>query len=340
MAGVTRKMTADRVNLLDVELKKDSEIPTMTLAKRFSKKHGELFASVEIARSFIRSRRGENGEQGRAHRKITTPAKKRRVSTPIGNIVPKADKPSEKTDPYNLKLKGHGSIMSDIHFPHHDEEALAAALEHSEKIGATDWIILNGDIMDFYQASCFNKNPNTRDIDGELEMTCDFLKKLSQHYKRVIFKLGNHEKRFQSYLFANAPQIANLKCLTFEKLFKAHELGVEIVQPQQVMYSGKHLTILHGHEFGRSFFNPVNAARGAYMRAKASAIVGHLHQTSDHTDSDIRNNVVSCWSGGCLCSLNPPYAPINNWNHGYVTAKIDNSHFEVSNHRIIKGRVY
>lgn len=338
--GITRKQTGEREILLAAELEKDPEVPTMTLAKRFAKKNGELFASVEIARSWIRHRRGEAGEKARATRKIVAPAKKRRVSTPIGNIVPKADKESEKTTPYNLKLKGHGSIMSDIHFPYHDEVALTAALEHSQKIGATDWIILNGDIMDFYQASCFNKNPNTRDIDGELDMVCEFLKKLSEHYGRVIFKLGNHEKRFQSYLFANAPQIANLKCLTFEKLFKAHELGVEIVQPQQVMHSGKHLTILHGHEFGRSFFNPVNAARGAFMRAKASAIVGHLHQTSDHTDSDIRNKVISCWSGGCLCALNPAYSPINNWNHGYITAHIDNSHFEVSNHRIIEGRVY
>ena len=106
------------------------------------------------------------------------------------------------------------------------------------------------------------------------------------------------------------------------------------------MHVGKHLTILHGHEFGRSFFNPVNAARGAYMRAKNNAIVAHLHQTSDHTASDIRNNVVSCWSAGALCDLSPPYAPINNWNHGYISMYVDKSGFQVSNHRIIKGKVY
>lgn len=337
--GTPKKMTEDRKLVVAAELKKDPEVPTLTLAKKLAKKHGDLFYSIEVARSFVRNIRGENGAGSRKAKGITTPAKKRRVSTPIGNIVPKADKAPEKVTPIDLKLKGHGAIMNDIHFPYHDEVALGAALEHSYKTGATDYLLLNGDIMDFYQASSFSKNPNTRDLDGELEMVCQFLKDASKLYKRVIFKLGNHERRFQSYLFANAPEIANLKCLTFAKLFQAHELGVEIVQPQQIMHVGTHLTILHGHEFGRSFFNPVNAARGAYMRAKNNAIVAHLHQTSDHTASDIRGNIVSCWSAGALCDLSPPYAPINNWNHGYIRIHVDKNDFEVNNHRIIKGKV-
>ena len=335
----TKKMIEERKIIIRAELEKDPEVPTMTLAKKLVKSHGEVFYSIETTRSCIRYVRGETGVAKRKKKGITKPAKKRRVNAPAGNIVPKADKAPEKVDPVELKLKGRGAIMNDIHFPFHDEEALTSAINHSVKVGATDYLILNGDIMDFYQASSFSKNPNTRDLKGELDMTCQFLKDASKIYDRVIFKLGNHERRFQSYLFANAPEIANLKCLTFAQLFKAHELGVQIIQPQQIMHVGKHLTILHGHEFGRSFFNPVNAARGAYMRAKNNAIVAHLHQTSDHTSSDIRKNVVSCWSAGALCDLTPPYAPINNWNHGYIEIEVEKNDFEVSNHRIINGKV-
>jgi predicted phosphodiesterase len=335
---MSKELIAIRKEVIETALNKDPEIPSLTLAKMLFKAH-DCFSSVEQTRRLVRYRRGESGNKNRKAAKIVSPAEKRQVNTPIGNIVPPSDDAPEKVEPVNLKLEGHGTILSDIHFPYHDEDALKGALEHSEKIGATDWILLNGDIMDFYQGSSFCSNPNTRDLAGELEMVGAFLKDLTKHYKRVIFKLGNHERRWMAYLFAKAPEIANLPCLTFESLFKAFEIGIEMVQPQQIMLVGKHLTILHGHEFGRSFFNPVNAARGAYLKAKDSCIVGHLHQSSEHTASDIRGRIVSCWSLGTLCDLKPPYAPINNWNHGFATMLVEKNDFEVVNHRIIKGKV-
>jgi hypothetical protein len=43
---------------------------------------------------------------------------------------------------------------------------------------------------------------------------------------------------------------------------------------------------------------------------------------------------------GCLCDLNPHYAPRNHWNHGVVTVDLDKTgEFTVSNRIIINGRV-
>jgi hypothetical protein len=51
-------------------------------------------------------------------------------------------------------------------------------------------------------------------------------------------------------------------------------------------------------------------------------------------------SVFAGWSMGCLCDLNPHYAPRNHWNHGVVTVDLDKTgEFTVSNRIIINGRV-
>lgn len=340
MNNNTKVYNEKRKEIIEAELAKDNEIPTNTLAKKLYDKYPEYFNSVEKARGAVKYRRGENGKRCRNLLNITKPPNKRQINTPIGNIVPEGDTPPEVVKPYNLKLEGHGTIISDIHVPYHSQMALQCALEHSYKVGAMDWLLINGDAIDFYGVSRWGRNPKARDVVGELEMFCGLLMDLTKYYKRIILKMGNHEYRFQNYLYANAPEIANMKCLSFPNLFQAHELGIEIVMPQQVMLQGKHLSILHGHEFPGGCFSPVNPARGAFLRAKNNCIVGHHHRTSEHTETDVRKTLVSTWSTGCLSDLTPPYMPINSWNHGFINAHMEKNDFEIANLRILpNGKV-
>ena len=112
-----------------------------------------------------------------------------------------------------------------------------------------------------------------------------------------------------------------------------------MIPDKQLIHAGK-LTILHGHELGKSTFSPVNVARGLYTRAKDNAICGHSHQTSHHTEPNINGRVVACWSIGCLSELHPDYAPYNKYNHGFAHIKVfEDETFEVQNFTIINGRV-
>jgi hypothetical protein len=98
---------------------------------------------------------------------------------------------------------------------------------------------------------------------------------------------------------------------------------------------------LHGHEFGHGFFNPVNVARGLYLRAKVSAMQGHSHKTAEHTEVDLEGKIKTTWGIGCLASLTPEYLPYNSWNHGFGIVDISPNKidFDVSNYRIYKGKV-
>jgi hypothetical protein len=114
---------------------------------------------------------------------------------------------------------------------------------------------------------------------------------------------------------------------------------VHLIEDKQIAYAGK-LPILHGHEWYGGFAPPVNPARGLYMKAKESAIVGHHHRTSEHTEKSLSGEVTTTWSMGCLCGLEPEYAPYNNYNHGFAHVQVSsNGNYQLKNIRIIDYKI-
>ena len=70
-------------------------------------------------------------------------------------------------------------ILSDIHLPYQDNEALSIAIDYGIKNGA-NCVFLNGDTIDMYQASRFIKDPRLRSLSGELQMTRDFFETINE----------------------------------------------------------------------------------------------------------------------------------------------------------------
>jgi len=123
-----------------------------------------------------------------------------------------------------------------------------------------------------------------------------------------------------------------------ENIIKARANGITIIGDKRIIKANG-LNIIHGHEFSTGFFSPVNVARGLFLRGKTSAIQGHNHQTSEHTESDMNEKITTTWSTGCLCELHPEYMPLNKWNHGFAIIDMIKGSFEVRNKRIFNGKV-
>jgi hypothetical protein len=85
--------------------------------------------------------------------------------------------------------------------------------------------------------------------------------------------------------------------LKLESIIKARANGIEVIKDKRIIKAGG-LNIIHGHEFNSSFFSPVNIARGLYLRGKTSAIQGHQHRTSEHTEKDMNEKMTTTWSTG------------------------------------------
>jgi predicted phosphodiesterase len=313
------------------------ELPNKTLASMIFTKEEGLFVSIDAARKMIRYYKGANGVESK---QIATNQNRKVEHSSVKEGLRKLGLISKAENMESVEL-GAGSylILSDIHLPFHDEDALALAIEYGMN-HKVDALILNGDILDCYDVSRFGKELRRPKISEELEMGRQFLKYVSEQFPRVLYKIGNHEERMRAYVLRNARELGDLNEVSLEYLLRFHEYKIEAVNREMIKLGN--LIVLHGHELGESVFSPVNPARGFFLKAKASTLMGHYHQVSHHSESNLNGEQVGVWSTGCLCNLSPEYRPYayTKWSNGfaYVTVNEDKT-FQVKNFRILDGKI-
>ena len=313
--------TTLKIEVAEQAIAKFPQAATMTLAKKIYKENKGLYLNVEDARDKLRYIKGSKGSRSRANREKAT------GEPTTGNtfVIPEPD--NTEWLPFSIPVGDYNMlILSDIHFPYHDKEALEIALNYGLKNNCTS-LLINGDMLDFYQLSRFD------------EMGRNFLLQCSKHFKHVYFKSGNHEERYEKYLYVKAPEFLNVPDFQLSILMKTAEMGVHIIEDKRIIDLG-YLNILHGHEFLGATSQAVNPARGLFLKTNESCVIGHLHKSSEHNQVTLNGKLITTWSTGCLCDLHPEYARINNWNHGFalVEVKSDGS-YRLHNKRIYNKKV-
>jgi predicted phosphodiesterase len=311
------------------------QMPTLTLAKIMYKENKEAFNTVDHARTILRTIEGKSGTKMRKDIKDKSLyMTEERPKNPWK--LPESEE--TKYEPFIIKAKKL-AVLSDIHIPYHSLSALNSALDfiQSEK---PDAILLNGDTIDFYALSRFQKDPRKRSVAHELQATRDFLDVLSQFGAKIYFKIGNHEERYENYLMRVAPELLGVREFELKHLLGLDARQIDLIADKRIIKAND-LNIVHGHEFGQSIFSPVNIARGLFLRGKVTAMQGHNHSVSEHTESNMNGEITTTWSLGCLCELNPAYLPINKWAHGMAIVDLSENgkDFHVRNYRIHKGKI-
>lgn len=313
------------------------EKPTLSLARMMYNKNKELFKDVEDARIKLRYIEGKTGEKDR--KKLADRSLIKDEPRPYNPYkLPESDE--EPFEPYIIKGHSRGLIINDIHLPYHNVSALTACFDKAKKENP-DFVFINGDLLDFHQLSYFQKDPRKKRFSEELDMFEEFFITLQRTFKcKIYFKFGNHEERYDSFLFQKAGELVGVEEFSLENIIKARAEGIEVIRDKRIVVMNG-LPFIHGHEFGRGLFNPVNAARGLFLQAKHSAVKGDCHTTSEHTDPDIFGRIMTTWSVGCLCGLTPKWLPINKWNNGFAIIDLDSNKkdYEFRNYRIYKGKV-
>ncbi len=310
-------------------------ISKLALARILHKENPELFNSVEHARSTIRQYTGANGDFNRKHAKIKDYFDYDNGQGPFK--IPQTDA-EPRRDFIIPKAQNKILILSDIHIPYHDVEAVTAALEYGQREGINA-IYLNGDIMDCYSLSKYEKDPRKRSFNEELQMTRQFLYQLTQNFEcPIYYKIGNHEARYESFLKRKAKELLDLDEFRLDVLLRFGELGIQLVESHQIARAGK-MFIMHGHEKPCGGVMP---ARNMSMKLKGPAIQGHWHRSSDYTWHDIEGHATTTASTGCLCEMNPEYGPMAflDWNHGFCILEVDkDGGYHLDNKRIVNGEV-
>lgn len=116
-------------------------------------------------------------------------------------------------------------VISDIHYPYQDDKAVKCVL-HFIQNNDIDTIILNGDILDFYDVSSFDKEPDRiNSLQREINITARLFKKLRdiKPKARIVFIKGNHENRLERYLKKH-PELYSLDVLKLPNLLNLKKI--------------------------------------------------------------------------------------------------------------------
>jgi len=232
--------------------------------------------------------------------------------------------------------------LSDIHIPNQNNEAIELAVQYGIERNV-NCILLGGDIMDNTPFTAHDAPPpSPNDVRDFFEMTEQFLGWLRSKFPmaQIVWIEGNHDNWLMRWLMKKAPILFNDPYYHLPQRLNLKKYNVDFLEQHIIVQIGK-LYGSHGHTIVKGVFAPVNAARGAFVKTKSNYIIGHVHSTSHHGESNIKEDAIGCWSVGCLCELSPSYDP-HNTKHNLGFARIivePNGDFTVENKRIFNGKI-
>ena len=315
------------------------EMPTKKLARIIYAENNLAFKDEESARSSLRYIEGKTGVIAKNRSTIKNSEFLKEEARPLNPYnLPSSDE--TVFEPYEIKGHKRVLVLSDIHAPYHNIESITLALQHAKK-SKPDALLLNGDTIDCHRLSRFIKDPKKRNFKLELDTFKALFDIFEKELKcKIYFKIGNHEERYEHFLYEKAGELVGIEEFEFANIIKARARGIEIISGKKPMKLNN-LWGIHGHEYVGGISAPVNPARGLFLRSKVSCFQGHNHQTSSHMESRLSGESIATYSIGCLSELYPDYMPFNKWNHGFAEIDLDDNgqDYEFRNYRIKNGKV-
>lgn len=304
------------------------------LAEYLADSYPALFKDKEAARSIIRTLTGANGTEHRKY--VKNPVKKEPYKLPPSKC---------KTREFiKLPVSSNNILwLSDIHIPNQDNEAIELATDYGVR-KKVNCIVLGGDVQDNTPFTSHDAPPpGLDDVRTWFEYTKQFFRYLRNKFPdaHIVWLEGNHDNWMMRYLMKKAPVLFNDEYYHLPQRLDLKSFNIDFYTQEKVLLAGK-LQLHHGHTLIRGVFAPVNAARGLFLRAKSHALIGHVHTTSSHAEGNLKGEVVTTYSTGCLCTLAPDYDP-HNTKHNVGFAHIlteKTGEFTVNNLKIVNGKIY
>jgi len=307
--------------------KYNGKITKTAIARQICADYPNLFASEESARSMIRYYTKSSGPKHRAKK-----------SDFVNFKLPTPD--FCNTSPFRLpKTVKDLAVIGDIHIPYHEPSAVEVAIKYV-KDNNIPYVLLNGDILDMYNGSDFQKDRKKRDLAQELRDCKEFYQWLRQELpdQVIYYKQGNHEARWERFLSKVNPSMLDVEDFKLAQIMRFGELKIIEVDTLGPVMAGR-LPIFHGHETGMKS-GGVNPARSLALRTKQHGLVSHFHRSSVHRTPHYLEGSKVTYSIGCLCNLSPEYMPINEWSHGFARVRVQNKDFHVELINIEDGKIY
>ncbi|KKN72934.1 hypothetical protein LCGC14_0406380 [marine sediment metagenome] len=220
--------------------------------------------------------------------------------------------------PLNLHLNGElktVAIIGDTHNPYQDNKVLQLVEDLLVEV-QPDYLIYGGDMCDFYQISKFDKDPK-RVVD--LQSDVNNTKAMFERHKKILpntkkkLIAGNHEERWQKFLWTKAPELSSLTCLSITELFDLDAYEIDYIPYECGLMINDIFLVLHGDI---ASIHSGYTAKRMYEKHGGCGVCGHCHRGGSFYKRD-RFGVWGWWENFCLCSLYPDWIQNPNWVHGF-----------------------
>lgn len=230
-------------------------------------------------------------------------------------------------------------ILNDIQYPFHDKKVLdGLVLPFIEEV-KPDGVVLNGDIVDCYTLSSFDKNPMQKgDLNTEIRLAQGLMNRLSKAAKagECWWLGGNHEDRLRRTIWKNAPALGVVEEMNFDKLFGLQHYGFQWKEYGDHLMLGK-LLVTHG-DLVRE--HSAWTARAHFLKYGTSVMIGHTQRIGQYHITNMTGDHAA-YENGCLCRLDPEYIKFPNWQQGFAIVHVfENGFFNVQQIRILDRKIF
>lgn len=205
-------------------------------------------------------------------------------------------------------------VANDHHVPFHNKAGVENWLNFCRD-QQPDIIVLNGDFLDCYSISRFNKEPGMPSLQDEIDEGLAVLEKLRRYCPtaELWYTEGNHEARLK-HLIKVQHGLYGLKAFELESLLEFDRLGINYKDYGDILFFGD-LAIYHG-EVTRS--RSGYSARGELEKGGFKNIItGHTHRMGFYMQKTYTGNRQALENGGLFDIEQCEYALNPNWQNGF-----------------------
>jgi len=233
-------------------------------------------------------------------------------------------------------------VLADLHIPYLHKINYEAVHQYI-KNKHYDYIVLLGDVVDFYAISFFRKDPERaqhKNLKLEIEQCKAFLSELRDEFPnaKIIWMEGNHEERLRNHIWSKVPELDCVLDKLFVNLFELDKLKIDYIDKP---FKLGMLWFLHGHE--RKGGNPEYIIKVFMDYVRDHFIIGHFHRIADGLFKSIGGTIHKGVSVGWLGDPETAadYAPLNKYCNGFAEIRFDKAgQYKIDNHAVINGDIF
>ena len=216
--------------------------------------------------------------------------------------------------------KGRIIVFSDAHFYPDDETTAFRALLECIKEFKPEVVICNGDAFD---GASISRHPrigwdSKPTVKQELDAVTDHMNQIesaSTFKSNLIWTLGNHDARFETFLAANAPQYEGVQGYSLKDFFPTW-------QPCWSFWVNDHTVIKHRWKGG------FGAGRANSLNAGVNMVTGHTHNLAVQPLTDYKGTRYGVQTGMLANPDGEQFVDytedgVKDWRSGFAMLTID-----------------